>query len=183
MSIRVPGQIVVRRDSAYWREDGESVITVFDDDFSIFSADVDDSRWEPNENVVSDSIVDDNSPKFPQRRQSVVLAAAPIMDLPRLPRRRLTIKYTSSGSSTVVEEESAKKNALPPMARRTLPLRARGLAPPKFPSRKRSMDSSPPPSPSQAACGRQYNRKCIPSATTTPPKQNQQLNTKSAMAA
>jgi hypothetical protein len=181
----IPGQILVRDDSSYWSADGESVITLeaFEYDDINLSYDVEASRWEPNEKVVQTG---NTSPRFPQRRRSVVNDAPLAVDLPKMPRRRLTILPTTSTHSPMSklsftplpkeqEQRQERELSFPPEslsayaprmalaeALRPLPSIARGLSPPKFPCRKKSTESwaSPAPTRYEDLCEQHPTRKC-----------------------
>lgn len=127
--MNIPGQIVV--DSMIG--DGvESVISFTDDEHSVLSSlggsvGGMDSRWEPEDGKMC--VGSNNSPKFPQRRSSVVaLPTSTTAGAPKLPRRRGTI--LRSGSEDTDNNSSCDRVRY-----------SRRQSPPRFPSRHRSVES------------------------------------------
>ena len=129
--MNIPGQIVLNDMIG----DGvESVISFTDDEQSIQSLGAMDSRWEPEESMPPPT--SNGSPKFPQRRGSVVANPAVSIDLPKIPRRRGTVLVrTGSNDSSHYSSKKAPKKSPPPIRRRNTP--------PRFPCRKRSQESVP----------------------------------------
>lgn len=135
------------------------------DESSSFTSSVSsDSRWNIEDNIVSDS----SSPRVPLRRKSVVAAncAKLVGDLPRIPRRRVSLIFntTSTGSCEGINQTDLPNNAnesrvpldLPPMlptrfqtrkpaapssaVLRLSPQRIKKMKPPTRPNRKSSAE-------------------------------------------
>ena len=127
--MNVPGQIVI--DSVVG-DDIESVVSFTDDEHSLSLGAVD-SRWEPDEGMMSAG--SNISPKFPQRRASIFAAPAGA-DLPRLPNRRGTIIRNHSGDSSTKQSTTCEKT--------TWCRVGRTRSPPRFPCRKLSSEGGFP---------------------------------------
>lgn len=171
----IPNQICLN-SSTSWQLDADDVDSLVSfstnagedesdsDESSSFTSSVSsDSRWNTEDNIVSDS----SSPRVPLRRKSLVAAncAKLVGDLPRIPRRRVSLIFntTSTGSCEGVNETDLPNNAsesrvpldLPPMlpARlqtrkpaapsavlRLSPQRIKKMKPPTRPNRKSSAE-------------------------------------------